>query len=173
MSKFFFSINLILLFFINPIYAADKIVFIDMNYILNNSQAGKNLKSQLNERSEIIKNKLKNFQNEINEKKEKILAQKNVITEDEYNNKLKEIQEEVIKINNLMSKEDKNLAVFKKKIEKEYFKKLNPIIEKYSLENSIGIILNKKDLLMAKNTLDITEEIFNLFNEKIDKLTVE
>ena len=93
--------------------------------------------------------------------------------EEEYNNKLKEIQEEVIKINNLMSKEDKNLAVFKKKIEKEYFKKLNPIIEKYSLENSIGIILNKKDLLMAKNTLDITEEIFNLLNEKIDKLTVE
>ena len=86
---------------------------------------------------------------------------------------MKEIQEEVIKINNLMSKEDKNLAEFKKKIEKEYFQKLNPIIEKYSLENSIGIILNKKDLLMAKNTLDITEEIFNLFNEKVDKLTVE
>ena len=173
MIKFFFFINLILLFFVNPIYAEDKIVFIDMNYILNNSQAGKNLKSQLNERNKIIKNKLKNFQNEINEKKEKILAQKNVITEDEYNNRLKEIQEEVIKINNLMSKEDKNLAEFKKKIEKEYFQKLNPIIEKYSLENSIGIILNKKDLLMAKNTLDITEEIFNLFNEKVDKLTVE
>ena len=159
--------------FVNPVYAEDKIVFIDMNYILNNSLAGKDLKSQLKERNDIIKNKLKNYQNDINEKKEKILAQKNVITQDEYDKKLKEIQEEVVKINILMSKEDKILAEFKKKIEKEYFKKLNPIIEKYSLENSIGIILNKKDLLMAKNTLDITEEIFNLFNEKIDKLTVE
>ena len=63
MIKFFFFINLILLFFVNPIYAEDKIVFIDMNYILNNSQAGKNLKSQLNERNKIIKIKLKNFQN--------------------------------------------------------------------------------------------------------------
>ena len=63
--------------------------------------------------------------------------------------------------------------ILKKKIEKEYFKNLNPIIEQYSIENSIAIILNKKNLLMAKNTLDITKEIFNLFNKKIDKLTIE
>ena len=71
-----------------------------------------------------------------------------------------------------MSNEDKNLIEFKK-IEKEYFKNLNPIIEKYSIENSIGIILNKKDLLMAKNTLDITNQIFDIFNKKVNKLKVE
>ena len=106
-------------------------------------------------------------------KKEKIVSQKNVLSTEEYENKLKEIQSEVIKINKLMSQEDENYLNFKKKIEKEYFKNLNPIIEQYSIENSIGIILNKKDLLMAKNTLDITKEIFNLFNKEIDKLIVE
>ena len=47
-------------------------------------------------------------------KKEIILAQKNVLSSDEYDNKLKEIQNEVIKINKLMSNEDKNLIEFKK-----------------------------------------------------------
>ena len=173
MKKFFLLISVILLIFTKLTFAQDKIVFIDMNFILNNSLAGKDLKMQLEKKNKKIKTKLKNYQNEINQKKEKILAQKNVLSVEEYENKLKEIQSEVVKINKLMSQEDKNLIKFKKKIEKEYFKNLNPIIEQYSINNSIGIILNKKDLLMAKNTLDITKEIFNLFNEKIDKLIVE
>ena len=173
MKKFFFFTILILFSFSNLIYAQDKIVFIDMNYILTNSLAGKDLQIQLNEKNKKIKTKLNNYQNEINQKKEDILAKKNVLSNEEYENKLKEIQNEVIKINKLMAQEDKNFIDFKKKIEKEYFKNLNPVIEQYSIENSIGIILNKKDLLMAKNTLDITKEIFNLFNKKIDKLNVE
>ena len=173
MKKFLLLISIILLIFTKLTFAQDKIVFIDMNFILNNSLAGKDLKMQLEKKNKKIKTKLKNYQNEINKKKEKILAQKNVLSVEEYENKLKEIQSEVVKINKLMSQEDKNLIKFKKKIEKEYFKNLNPIIEQYSINNSIGIILNKKDLLMAKNTLDITKEIFNLFNEKIDKLIVE
>ena len=158
MKKIFFVTIFILFSFSNLIYAQDKIVFIDMNYILNNSLAGKDLQIQLNEK---------------NKKKEDILAKKNVLSNEEYENKLKEIQNEVLKINQLMAKEDKSFIDFKKKIEKEYFKNLNPIIEQYSIENSIAIILNKKNLLMAKNTLDITEQIFNLFNKKIDKLTIE
>ena len=173
MKKIFFFTILILFSFSNFIYAQDKIVFIDMNYILNNSLAGKDLQTQLNEKNKKIKTKLNNYQNEINQKKEEILAKKNVLSNEEYENKLKEIQNEVLKINQLMAKEDKNFIDFKKKIEKEYFKNLNPIIEQYSIENSIGIILNKKNLLMAKNTLDITKEIFNLFNKKIDKLTIK
>ena len=173
MKKIFFFTILILFSFSNLIYAQDKIVFIDMNYILNNSLAGKDLQTQLNEKNKKIKTKLNNYQNEINQKKEDILAKKNVLSNEEYENKLKEIQNEVLKINQLMAKEDKNFIDFKKKIEKEYFKNLNPIIEQYSIENSIGIILNKKNLLMAKNTLDITKEIFNLFNKKIDKLTIK
>tara|TARA_B100000073_G_scaffold31111_1_gene23660 strand:- start:297 stop:818 length:522 start_codon:yes stop_codon:yes gene_type:complete len=173
MKKIFFVTIFILFYFSNLIYAQDKIVFIDMNYILNNSLAGKDLQIQLNEKNKKIKTKLNNYQNEINKKKEDILAKKNVLSNEEYENKLKEIQNEVLKINQLMAKEDKNFIDFKKKIEKEYFKNLNPIIEQYSIENSIAIILNKKNLLMAKNTLDITKEIFNLFNKKIDKLTIE
>jgi len=173
MKKIFFVTIFILFSFSNLIYAQDKIVFIDMNYILNNSLAGKDLQMQLNERNKKIKTKLNDYQNEINKKKEDILAKKNVLSNEEYENKLKEIQNEVLKINQLMAKEDKSFIDFKKKIEKEYFKNLNPIIEQYSIENSIAIILNKKNLLMAKNTLDITEQIFNLFNKKIDKLTIE
>ena len=76
------------------------------------------------------------------------------------------------KLIHLFWKKNKDLTLFKKSAEKEFFDKLNLIIEKYSLSNSISIILKKDDLLMAKKDLDITNEIFNIFNEKIKKLTI-
>ena len=121
MKKFFFIFCLYLLFFSKSVFAQDKIVFIDMNFILNNSLAGKDLKMQLEEKNSNIKNKLKNYQDDINQKKEKILGQKNVLSTEDYENKLKEIQSEVIKINKLMSQEDKNYLNFKKKNRKRVF----------------------------------------------------
>ena len=54
-----------------------------------------------------------------------------------------------------------------------FFNRLNLIVENYSVNNSISIILRKENLLMAKKNLDITSDIFNLFNEKIEKLTIK
>ena len=62
---------------------------------------------------------------------------------------------------------------FKELIEGEFSKKLNLLIEEYSIKNSISIILKKQDLLMAKNELDITNDIFIIFNEKIDKINIK
>ena len=116
MKKLFFIFCLYSLFFLKSVFAQDKIVFIDMNFILNNSLAGKDLKMQLEEKNSNIKKKLKNYQDDINQKKEKIVSQKNVLSTEEYENKLKEIQSEVIKINKLMSQEDENYLNFKKNI---------------------------------------------------------
>tara|TARA_B100001063_G_scaffold203875_1_gene198202 strand:- start:644 stop:841 length:198 start_codon:yes stop_codon:yes gene_type:complete len=64
------------------------------------------------------------------------------------------------------------LNLFKSKVENEFFNKLNSIIENYSTNNSISLILKRENLLMAKKNLDITKDIFDLFNEKINKITI-
>ena len=64
------------------------------------------------------------------------------------------------------------MNLFKSKVENEFFNKLNSIIENYSTNNSISLILKRENLLMAKKNLDITKDIFDLFNEKINKITI-
>ena len=64
------------------------------------------------------------------------------------------------------------MRLYKIKVENIFSKNLNLIIEQYSVENSINIILNKDNLLMAKKELDITQKVLALFNEKINKLSI-
>ena len=50
---------------------------------------------------------------------------------------------------------------------KKILKHLNPIITKYVEENSISIVLPKKNIIVGKKNLDITDTILKLFNGEI------
>ena len=54
----------------------------------------------------------------------------------------------------------------------KFFEILNPILADYSKENSISIILRKKDIVIAKSDLDITDTIIELINLKIKKISL-
>ena len=63
-----------------------------------------------------------------------------------------------------------NLNKFKIDNTREILKKLNPIITNYVDTNSISIVLPKKNIIVGKKNLDITDQILNLLNNKINKL---
>ena len=105
-------------------------------------------------------------------KKKKLLAQKNVISAEEYNKQVNSIDKEIQEMNITISNKKKELAIYKKKIEESFSKTLNKLIEQFSEKNSIDIILNKENLLMAKKKLNITQEIFDLFNNQIKSINV-
>ena len=172
MVKSIFLSLFFLMFLSKSIYSQEKIVFIDLNFIFNNSNAGKDLNSQIEKQTKELKTQINESKKNIENKKKELSNQKNVLSEDEYVKKLSILENDIKKINSFILKKNKDLTLFKKSAEKEFFDKLNLIIEKYSLSNSISIILKKDDLLMAKKDLDITNEIFNIFNEKIKKLTI-
>jgi outer membrane protein len=167
------SLSFILLFFFNNhTLSQDKIVFIDINFVFTNSIAGKDLNLQIEKKNNELNEKINNFKKDINTKKKKLISQKNVLSPEEYSKKIKELEINIEIINSTISKNNQELSIFKKTIEKEFSKKLNIIIEEYSVKNSISIILKKQDLLMAKNDLDITKEILKIFNDKIKKINI-
>jgi len=46
-------------------------------------------------------------------------------------------------------------------------KKINPLIEKYVNDNKIEILLNKKDIVIAKSEYDITNFIIELLDKNL------
>ena len=49
---------------------------------------------------------------------------------------------------------------------KEFFTKVNPIIQNYMDNNSIDILLERKNVFMSKNSSDITEKLIIEINKK-------
>ncbi len=170
--KFLFVFFFLFLFF-NHVQANEKIAFIDINFIFNNSDAGKDLKNQIFAKDNKLQNEIDNFKKNIDDERKKILSQKNVLSVEEYNKKVTELEKKVNEVNVVISQKRKDLKKYQTQIENKFSESLNILIEEFSVQNSIDIILKKENLLMAKKDLDITEKIFNLFNEKVKKINIK
>jgi len=152
-------------FFNNISIAEEKIAFIDLNYVYSNSNIGKKIIKKINKKQENINNEFKDYQKKLDEEKKKVLAQKNVLAENEYKQKIKELENNLIKYNEIISKKNKDLLDFRKQSKNEFALNLRSTLEKYAKEKKISMILRKEQLLLGENRLDITEEILNLFNK--------
>tara|TARA_E500000178_G_scaffold341160_1_gene384747 strand:+ start:337 stop:843 length:507 start_codon:yes stop_codon:yes gene_type:complete len=153
-------------FFFNSFsIAEEKIAFIDLNYLYSNSNIGKKIIKNINKKQENINNEFKDYQKKLDDEKKKVLAQKNVLAESEYKLKIKELENNLIKYNEIISKKNKDLLDFRKKSKNEFALNLRSTLEKYAKEKKISMILRKEQLLLGENRLDITEEILKLFNK--------
>ena len=173
MKNFFlFSISIFLIFF-NNVKAEQKIVFLDMDLIVSTSSAGSSILNQLND----LSNKnliLLNEKEKIFKDKETILiSQKNIISETEFRNKVellkKEINEQNKNRNKLIADFNKLKIINKNKL----LQLINPIIVKFSNDNSISFILQKKNLIIGKTELDITDQILEIVNNDIKKFKIK
>ena len=167
MRFFYFFFTTILIIFNTSILAAnEKIAFLDINYILSESDEGKKILAKL----EIDNNKnLEFFQSEeenLKKENENIEKLKNILSKEEYNNKKNLLKNKVDAYN---LKKSKIIKLFEKNKNSElniFFVKLNEIMNNFMKENSITIILDKKNIVMATNKNDISQDILNIVNKK-------
>ena len=153
--------------------AQEKVSFIDIDYILASSLAGKSLLNKLKEGEELKINVLKSKDEDFKQKESKILAKKNLISKEEMNKELKSLQiefneyreEKIKQIDELKAKRNRNIVNF--------FKSLNPIIEKYMSDNSIYMLIDKKNVFIANKDYDITNNLIELINNQIKDIEIK
>ena len=170
--------TLIIVFFLNiflttNLYSQEKLAFIDINYIFNNSDAGKKINKEIQNKSKKINSELNEFQKKIDSKKKTLLTQKNVLSEEEYKKKFVELEKNLNEYNSIINKKNLDLNNFKTKVRVEFSKNLNKILEDYSKKNSISMILKKENILIGKTNLDATRDVLDLFNDNIKKISIK
>ena len=147
-----------------------EIVYIDINFILNSSDVGKNLNTYL----ETIKNKnslkYEKIENDLVNKEKSLIAQQNILDKEQFQKKLQKLTSEVQKYRSDKKVSLEELNNIKINKTKEILLALNPIITKYVDENSISIVIPKKNIVVGRKNLDITNQIIKLLNKNITKL---
>ena len=165
----------ILLFFIIslPSYSSEKIVYLDVEKIMQESIAGKNIIAKIKKKRETSISKLKKKEKEIVEKEKKLISQKNVLSEEEFKKKIQDLRLDISEYQKERNNASNDIARTRIKASTNLIKKLTPILESYSKENSIRIIIQKKHIVMGSKEDDITKEILNLVNQKIKSIKVD
>ena len=173
MKNIFLSLLFVFLFLINPVNSDEKISFIDMDKVISTSNPGLSILKQLkniNNKNSTILNK---EENQLKEKEKKLITQKNIISEADFQNKVNELKSEVNMYNINRNKMIEKFNQLKNKNTNNLLKLINPILTKYSNKNKISIILQKKNLIIGKSELDITDEIIKIINNEITDFKIK
>ena len=151
-------------------YAEQKIVVLDMKFVLNESKAGKEAQSYLKKKLDNGIKDLKKKEKSIQDEEKKIIQQKKLISPEEYKKQVTKLREKVsslqIERNTLLD----SVAKQRSKARTELLKNLNPIIKDYMKEKTIRLVLDKKSILLADEKLNITKEITDLLNKKLKSI---
>ena len=171
--KFFFAKIFFIFFIIGISNANENIKFININYIVNNSEAGKTLNKIIDNKSKKITSELNDMGKKIENKKSKIVSQKNILKNEEYEKLVRDYDEEVKKYNNIRKKRNEDFNKFRINSQKKIIELLNPIITTYLKERSVQILLQKEQMVFGDKKLDITEQILKIFNNKHKKINLD
>ena len=147
-------------------FAEKKIAFIDIDMIVNQSEFGKKSYKKIDNDFKKENEKLIKIEKNLVSKEKEILNQKNILSEEELNNKIADLKKE---INDFQKKKKLINEKFNKmRFDKtnEIIQSLNNILSKYADENDISLVIQKKFIVIAKSGLDITTEILKIFNEE-------
>ena len=171
--KFLLSFLIILLFSMNiPLAYAEKIVYIDMDRIMKLSKAGKNAISKINDQKKKDVSKFQKIEKELKSKEEDLITKKNVISADEFNKKLENLSKEINNYRTLRQEAIDLSTKSRLNASADFAEKIKPILAEYASEKNIDIIIQKKNIIMGKTDLDITDEILIIVDKKINKLKV-
>ena len=170
------KILIIFLFFLfqfNYLEANTKIAFIDMDKVINTSKPGSSIMKQLREINLINSNKFNKEAKKLKEQETKLVSQKNILSATDFQDNLKKLKLDIDNYNVNRDKINNDFNKLRIDSTNELLKLINPILINYSNDNSISLILKKKDLVIGKSELDITNEIISIIDKDIKTFKIQ
>ncbi len=157
---------LFLFFYQGNLYSNDNIVYMDFNYVINNSNVGKKVLKDLSSLNEKNIKDLQNYQAKLKQEIDELNRIKNIATEEDIKKKISIHNQNVKEYENLKKRLSNELNKKRNEEMNKLVKLINPILENYMKDKSVDIILNKEIVYIAKDKYDISNDILDLTNNK-------
>ena len=159
-----------LIFGITNSFAENKVVYIDMNRILNESKVGIFVEKEL---TKIHNAKLDNFK-QIEEKLKKeeigLISKRNIMAREDFDKKVKVLNEEAQKYQDERRKWFDGITVKRNNARAEVLESLDPILTEHFEQNQISLMLYKRNIAIGSSELDITDTIIDELNKKLPSI---
>ena len=146
------------------------ITFIDVDQIVYKSNIGSKEIGSINSRIDKQYEIFKNNELDLIAQKEEILSKKNILSKSELDKMINNYNKEFEKFNKEKNNFDNNINEERIVKINKLLQQLNSILSSYAVENSIDLIIKKKDIIIGKSSLDITDDIMKIFNNKVKQL---
>ena len=147
-----------------------KVRYIDVDFIFKNSIVGKKINNIAIKDREKKLEANKKIEKKLEDQKKDILSQQNILSEEEYQQKVlshqKEVQEYQIKKNNEIKEMNRKHI----DLTRNFMKKIDKILLEYANMNKIDLVLKKEILIISNSNLDISKNVLEIVNKQIKKI---
>ena len=168
---------LILFFYLNflssSVLASDKIVYIDVDFIMSNSKVGKYVSKKIEEGHKKNISSFKKIEDDLKKEEAKIVKKRSVLSSEDFQKEITKLREKANDYRILRKEKIDKITKQRLSATAKIIKELRPILAEYSDKNSISIIVEKKNIIIGKSELDVTKDILILLDEQIKKISLE
>ena len=154
----------------NMALSNNNIYFIDFDFVMNNSLAGKSIIKELDKINKSSQNEFKKIEKNLIDEEKKIISKKNILSEQEYLKEAELFKKKVDDYNLSRNKKINDISKMKNNSQKKLIETLTPILTEYAQKNSISYIIPKQSIIVGKSELDLTKTIIEILNSKIKKI---
>ena len=173
MLKKFLITSISILIFLSSYADEQKIVYLNVDKIMQQSIAGKSIKKQLEKLHNKNLEKFKTNDEILKNKEKKIIAQKNILSQQDFQKELRGLRTEIINFQKEQVKARDDINKLRIEATNKLILKLTPILEEYAKKNSISLILQKKNIVIGKKEIEITNEILEITNKEIKIIKIK
>ena len=166
MQFFRYLILIIFVLFTNNVKAETKIAFIDIDYLMKNSNIGKISLKKLDNLNNKNINVLKENEKKLKQEENLLLQKQNIISQEEFEKELKILRNKIKEFNINKEKMVKDYNKFKSLELNITLQKFNKKIQEFMSQNSIEILLDKNNIYIGTVSSDITKEVLIEINNE-------
>lgn len=161
------------LLYSNLSYSNDKIYYLDMDFLINNSLAGKSIINQLEKKNKLNVDSFKNEEEKLKNEEAKIISQKSILSKEEFEKKVNLFNKKISDYRENRKNKITDLSNKKIEAQKVLVKALTPILAEYSKNNSISYIIPKQNIIIGKSELDLTKTILEILDSKVKNIELK
>ena len=154
-------------------FAEQKLVTLDMKYVLNNSKAGKEAQDFLKKSLLDNNKKFSDIENNLKNEETDLLEKKNILSKEEYQKKADTLRKKVIDYQSQRRAALDKVANQRTKARQTLLKTIDPLLNTYIQENDISIVIDRKYVLGGRTDLDITDSIIKKLNKELQSLNLQ
>jgi len=173
--KYFVKFFVVTFFFLicTHSFAEQKIVVLDLTYVLNQSKAGKGAQDFLKKTFEDNQKKFSNMENTLKKEETDLLAKKNILSKEEFEKKMNALRKKNMDYQTERRSSIDKIAALRSKARNTLLEKLKPIIETYIKDNNVSLVVDKKYILGGGNNYDVTNVIVEKLNKDLPSLNLK
>ena len=94
------------------------------------------------------------------------------MSQEDFQKELTSLRSEIIKFQKEQVKAREDINKLRIEATNKLISQLSPILQEYAKRNSVSLILQKKNIVMGKKEIEITDEILEITNKRIKDITL-